>query len=176
MSRITKLTCSSCGAMLETTHKVDRFTCAYCGVEYIVSRGIGNVSIHPILGDLEDVRLKSDRTTTDQAASSLAPEVEEIRGEIDLLEASRTRGQIRSYIYGGMFILAGLFLLCPASSIISLGETGTGAALISLSVILFGTGVFVVARKVTKNRNLDQQLSELRHELARKSGDFERQE
>jgi hypothetical protein len=175
MSRITKLTCSSCGAKLETTHEDDRFICAYCGIEYAVSRGIGSVSIHPILGVLEDVRLRPEKISPDPVMSSSSSEVEEIRREIDLIEASRTRGQIKSYFYGGMFILAGLFLLCPASSIMSLGETGTGVALISLSAISVGIGVYVVARKVVTNRNLDQQLNELEEDLAHKVSDLQGQ-
>lgn len=35
---MTKLTCKSCGAKLDATEKVDKFTCQYCGNEWIVKQ------------------------------------------------------------------------------------------------------------------------------------------
>jgi hypothetical protein len=45
---MTKLSCNSCGAKLELTDNIDRFSCAHCGAEWIVNRSGGIVSLKAV--------------------------------------------------------------------------------------------------------------------------------
>ena len=52
---MTKLSCKSCGAKLEFTEDVDRFSCAHCGAEWIVNRGGGIVSLKAVEADIHAI-------------------------------------------------------------------------------------------------------------------------
>lgn len=50
-----KLSCRSCGAKLELTDDIDRFTCLHCGSEWLVNRSGGIASLKAVEDKLEDV-------------------------------------------------------------------------------------------------------------------------
>jgi hypothetical protein len=52
-----KLSCKSCGAKLELTDDIDRFSCAHCGSEWAVERGGGIVCLKPVVEKLEKIEI-----------------------------------------------------------------------------------------------------------------------
>ena len=59
MANMIKLSCNSCGAKLEVTEDIERFSCASCGSEWIVQRSGGFVSLK---GVEEGIQAISDST------------------------------------------------------------------------------------------------------------------
>ena len=59
-----KLTCKSCGAKLELTDDIDRFSCSHCGTEWIVNRSGGIVSLKEVEDGIRELvkEVKSAKT------------------------------------------------------------------------------------------------------------------
>ena len=47
-TRFVPLTCQNCGAVLAVYDHINRFVCGYCGVEFLVERREGSVSIRAV--------------------------------------------------------------------------------------------------------------------------------
>lgn len=58
-----KLSCKSCGAKLELTDDIDRFTCAHCGSEWLVNRSGGIISLKALEENLEKVERHTEATS-----------------------------------------------------------------------------------------------------------------
>jgi DNA-directed RNA polymerase subunit RPC12/RpoP len=56
-----KLSCNSCGAKLELTDDIDRFSCMHCGSEWLVNKGGGTASLKPVEEKLERLEEKTDK-------------------------------------------------------------------------------------------------------------------
>ncbi len=55
MADFVSLTCPSCNGKLQIGKDLDRFACGYCGLEFIVNRDCGIVSLYPIVEGLKRV-------------------------------------------------------------------------------------------------------------------------
>jgi len=81
MEKFLTLTCPSCGGKLQITQDVDRFACSYCGVEHIVKRGGGIVSIAPVIESLKRVQEGTDKTASELAIVRLQKEIQSLLEE-----------------------------------------------------------------------------------------------
>lgn len=57
-----KLSCKSCGAKLELTDDIDRFSCAHCGSEWIVNKSGGIVSLKAVEESVKHIEKSSQAT------------------------------------------------------------------------------------------------------------------
>jgi len=86
MSDFITLSCPSCGAKLEITQDINRFACSHCGMEHIVKRSGGIVSLSPVVEAINQVKSGVDKTTAELAMVRLPKEIENLKKQkIDLL-------------------------------------------------------------------------------------------
>lgn len=75
------LKCPSCGAALDVTPDMDRFTCGYCGIEQVVKRHGGTVALK-LLGDaIARVQHGTDRTAAELTLRRLCDELATLEQE-----------------------------------------------------------------------------------------------
>ncbi len=55
LTGIFTLSCPTCGASLQITPAINRFTCRFCGNEHLVRRGDGYATIEPVLKEVQAV-------------------------------------------------------------------------------------------------------------------------
>ncbi len=91
MSDFITLTCPNCGGRLQITDDVERFACAFCGVEHIVRRSGGVVTLKPIVEGLAKVQVGVDKTASELAITRLGAEIARIEEQIQNLNASHYR-------------------------------------------------------------------------------------
>jgi hypothetical protein len=86
---LVKLSCKSCGAKLELTDDIDRFSCASCGSEWLVNRSGGIVSLKEAEESLKKIEKSSEGT--ERHAEVLANQVrlEKIMAQIARLQDQR---------------------------------------------------------------------------------------
>lgn len=80
MVEIVKLQCPSCAGKLEVAAGMDQFACAHCGIEVLVRRSGGTISLSPVVDGLKRIERGVDRT-----ASELA--IKRLEGELASLQA-----------------------------------------------------------------------------------------
>jgi predicted RNA-binding Zn-ribbon protein involved in translation (DUF1610 family) len=80
------LTCPTCGAKLQITEDIERFTCRSCGNEHIIRRGGGIVSIAPVVEGLKEVKAGVDKTAAELAISRLKSEILTLKQQLDYLK------------------------------------------------------------------------------------------
>jgi len=73
------LTCPNCGGKLQITNDIERFSCGHCGVEHIVKRGGGIVSIAPIVNGIKRMQTGIDKTAAELSLVRLAKEIEDLK-------------------------------------------------------------------------------------------------
>lgn len=76
------LTCPSCGAKLQITNDIERFSCGHCGNEHIVKRGEGIVSLVPVLNEVKGVRKAADHTASELAIVRIQKEIEYLNNQL----------------------------------------------------------------------------------------------
>lgn len=85
-----KLSCKSCGAKLELTEDIDRFSCASCGAEWLVQRSGGIVSLKGVEEGIQAISESTEILAIDVKARMLR---ERIR---DLQETIRTASMLEA--------------------------------------------------------------------------------
>ncbi len=78
MADFITLSCPSCGAKLEATPDIDRFTCAHCGQEHIVKRSGGIVSLSPVVDAIKSVQTGVDKTAAELGIVRIQKEIDEL--------------------------------------------------------------------------------------------------
>ena len=85
MSDFITLTCPNCAGKLQITDDINRFACMYCGVEHVVRRGGGIVTLQPVVDELKKVstgisgvKVGVDRTASELAIQRLQSEIQEL--------------------------------------------------------------------------------------------------
>lgn len=71
MADFITLTCTNCGGKLQITQDIERFACGYCGIEHIVRRGSGIISIAPVVEGLKRIQEGTDKTASELAVVRL---------------------------------------------------------------------------------------------------------
>ncbi len=152
--KMIKLSCKSCGAKLELTEDVDRFSCGFCGNEFLVERKGGMVVLKDVHESLKRIEQTSEaaRENTQVLADQVRlpkmkkriVELEQERDGIDLqplmenpeyIAAIKKTDEIKAKQNGiGMlFFLASVGLLFPA------GSTGNSILFILGGILFIAT-------------------------------------
>jgi DNA-directed RNA polymerase subunit RPC12/RpoP len=84
-----KLLCRSCGAKLELTDDIDRFTCLHCGSEWLVNRSGGIESLKVVEDKLEDVV---------SATKNIVEELKAVKSKEAILREEQLRIEAREEI------------------------------------------------------------------------------
>ena len=82
MVEIVKLQCPSCAGKLEVAAGIDQFACAYCGIEVLVRRSGGTISLSPVVDGLKRVERGVDRTASELAMRRLEGELASLRAHM----------------------------------------------------------------------------------------------
>ncbi len=86
---MTKLTCKSCGAKLELTDDIDRFSCAHCGNEWIVNRSGGIVSLKAVEEGLKKIVNHTEATAENTEIIADEIRMKRIIEKIEKLESKK---------------------------------------------------------------------------------------
>ncbi len=160
MPEVFTLTCPICGGRLQITPDMDRFACAHCGNEHIVTRGTGTVSLQPIREDLHVIGSGVDRTASELAIKRINAEMNVLQGELSALKSKHN-----SY---SLFLVVGL-LGISASLCAPLVEFSVGNVFIGLAILaILGVPPILISRRTTSNLKPEiDRLSENLRELAK---------
>lgn len=74
--RVIKLSCVSCGSVLDISQQMDRLACGYCGTQQIVERSGGAIHLRGVAEALSKVQVGTDRTASELAIVRLTKELE----------------------------------------------------------------------------------------------------
>lgn len=128
------LSCPSCGGKLEIPSDVDRFACARCGIEHIVERSGGMVSLAPVVDEPYQVGTSPDKKALEIATQTLNTQLAALEEEKHQLASTMLRG------FGWRTVL-GQFLLGVAVAVAAFsympGETNPGEAFAFGAVVFF---------------------------------------
>jgi hypothetical protein len=106
MEGIITLSCPNCGGKLEIAEGLDRFACAHRGVEHIVERRGGTISLDPVMGRLDEIKEGSDKTASELAIQRIKQEIEGIEDAMKGVEvppkSSVTNARIYAYLAGAL--------------------------------------------------------------------------
>ena len=156
------LTCPSCGGELQVTNDIDRFACAYCGVEHFVRRGGGIVSLSPVLDRLAKVETEVNKTASDLAIMKLTEEIEELQVEIS--KATPGSMIVTYIILGVVALIGGIYLILVE------GEWGWALCSCGFMAFLILTMRLLEFGGKEKAKALEEQLDQKQAELARLRG------
>lgn len=84
MADFVTLSCPSCGHKLQITEDIDRFVCAACGNEHIVTRSDGVIVLRAA-EDIKGVKIGVDKTASELAIVRLSKEITDLEGQIKSL-------------------------------------------------------------------------------------------
>jgi ribosomal protein S27AE len=168
MAALINLNCPNCGGKLQISNDVDRFSCGYCGNEFIVERSGGIITLQPVIEGLKEVK-----TGVDKTASELA--IIRLKGEINALYQQRqqfinTGSRFKNYSIGSGFMAAFLVLIW----LVYLGGTEPDNAsfecIIFFGALLFAFISFGLYRKtkqaiLNKTSPIDKMIAEKVQEL-----------
>ena len=79
------LSCPSCGNKLQITEDIDGFACSACGIEYMVNRGEGIISLNYMKDYNEKTNTSADKTTSVLGMDRLKKEIKESMISQDLI-------------------------------------------------------------------------------------------
>lgn len=175
MVEFINLTCPTCGGKLQITDNTERFSCGYCGIEHIVKRSGGIVTIEPVVQELREVKKGVDKTASELAIVRIKEEIkklyEEQEREIRRCESSSQSitNELSGQKKGTLGLSIGIIFL--ALSIIfswPLYDSTDGGVWI-LIIFISGTLLFIfliaimiqtILRRNTKNSQIDQKIYE----------------
>lgn len=133
MSDFISLTCPTCGGRLQITDDVERFACVYCGVEHLVRRGGGIVTLAPVMDGLRQVQAGIDRAASELAVRRLEGEINHLAeqyrvlaGELSALPAHPPWRPVWQAL--GWGFIAALLTACLLASAGQILLDGNGAA------------------------------------------------
>lgn len=156
MAEIIKLTCPACGGKLELTEDIERFACSYCGNEHVVIRRGGIVSLKPVVEELEQVRVGTDRVASELALARLENEMDDLRS--DLYFASR-----RSYNKLGLALICWLL----AAFYFAFRYLPCAVPLLVLGIVFVGLWLWDEDRRSARRREIEPLLEAKRQEYDR---------
>ena len=121
------LSCPNCGGKLEITPDMERFACKYCGMEHLVNRAGGSVSLAPVVEGLKRVETKFDRVLTGSDRLAAEQTIQRLKAEIPELEKQVATRE------------AQLQAIIPRQSLhrAAMGLTNIGSVAIALLFVVF---------------------------------------
>jgi len=96
--KIVNLKCPNCGGVLEIHDDMERFTCAYCGSEQIVTRRGGTVALKLVVDAVARVQVGTDKTASELAIKRLILEIDNLEREWVALDQSKL--EIEDSLFG----------------------------------------------------------------------------
>ena len=141
------LTCPNCSGRLQITDDINRFACMYCGVEHVVRRGGGIVTLQPVVDELKKVntgisgvKVGVDRTASELAIRRLQVEIPELQrkrqaldGALSSAEKTNQRLGLKDIIWllvqSAMMWFVALIVVAIAAAII-IDDASTGGLVI----------------------------------------------
>ncbi len=157
MSNFINLTCSKCGAKLQITKDIDRFTCSHCRNEQVVIRSGGIVTLAPVVNEVKGVKKATNKTASELAIVRLQKEIEEIDKERDKISPNSDL----AFIAGTWVVttIIGFILVSSVNSIIGFG-------LISLMTVGCVTAFILIRLRADKrDKPLKKIMAEKKKEL-----------
>lgn len=121
------LTCPSCNGRLQVIEDFDRFSCTYCGTEYLVNRNLGAVSLAPVVDGISQVKASIDRTADELTRQRLQRDASELQAELNQVTAGRFTVATWSVV-AAIAVIVGVWLLVDDDFIPGLIFTATGGA------------------------------------------------
>lgn len=101
------LKCANCGAGLEISQEIDTFACSYCGVQQIVERSGGIVSLRRLEETLDAVKQGTNRAASELALTRLQTDLSAICAQRDKeMFALRTADERNKSIIGWSIIIS----------------------------------------------------------------------
>jgi hypothetical protein len=94
MADFVSLTCPSCGGKLQITNDIDRFSCGFCGNEFLVKRGGGIVTLAPVVTEIRAVKKGVDKTNSELSILRLQNDISELQNRLDKVSPKRKNGII----------------------------------------------------------------------------------
>jgi hypothetical protein len=171
MSDFITLTCPNCAGKLQITDDINRFACMYCGVEHVVRRGGGIVTLQPVVDELKKVstgisgvKVGVDRTASELAIQRLLSEIQELirrREEIAtavLTEKAREKKAPGFYfriglescgVWFGAFLLVAIISASLTANTVE-SDPSIGSVILSCSLLIVPVlvaGAFFVYRQ-----------------------------
>jgi ribosomal protein S27AE len=167
MADFINLTCPSCGAKLQITNDIDRFSCSHCGNEQIVKRAGGIITLAPVIEEIKGVRHAADKTSSELAIVRLKKEIDE------LIKEKYSIGPDGLVVF--VLFIIGIVLLGVGISSFSEGEVIVG--FVFIGIIILGVFIYVKftsdanKKKETITLKIQEKLEELeKHkEIVKKS-------
>lgn len=97
------LSCPNCGGKLQITSDVERFACAHCGKEHLVQRGMGTISLKPVVEKLDAIQHTSQQIL--QTATQEAVTTQKVAAELALARIKKESAQATSGCASALLIL-----------------------------------------------------------------------
>lgn len=85
MTDFITLACTSCGGKLEITRDIERFACSHCGTEHLVKRGVGVISLAPVVESITKIQEGTSKTASELAIIRIKNEIAEVKDQIEVL-------------------------------------------------------------------------------------------
>jgi DNA-directed RNA polymerase subunit RPC12/RpoP len=140
------LSCPNCGAALTLTADVDRFACAHCGMQHIVRRRGGTISLAPVLEGIAKLQATADKSASELAIARVSREIEALHARRAYLSdpSNRSRvGGIGTVFTGiGFLLMFGGICLSNDSSLVA----------VALGGVLALAGIGYVITRVSRER------------------------
>ena len=171
MAEFVTLSCPNCGGKLEITSDIDRFACGHCGIEHLVRRQGGIVSLSPVVDQLEKIEAGTDRTANELTLVRLSKESYELSAAVDAKEQALES----DYTFTFYLLSVGVVLLvmgCGALAVLA-SIQDWDSLYWGLILGIGGVGLIVVARKADNRGSKRKELENLKSLLNEKMNEIE---
>ncbi|PKO02223.1 MAG: hypothetical protein CVU43_08895 [Chloroflexi bacterium HGW-Chloroflexi-5] len=158
MANFINLTCPSCGGKLEITNDIERFSCVYCGNEFIVKRGGGIVTLKPIIEEIRTVKRGVDRSNYELSIIRLQNNIRQLETRLDIITPKRKKG-----IYTLISSIPLFFVIMFLSKLS--GSSGFQSLLITIVVIGLAAVLFTISKLSIEERNIKQEIDDYEEEI-----------
>lgn len=137
------LSCPNCGGKLTITQDLERFACGYCGMEQVVNRGGGVISLKPVVEKLTNIQGGVDKTASELAIKRIKEEISDLDKTIEstrLHIPSNPPKEINppNNIFEYFLIITGFILVCIAFFQQPGSETLQGIIISAILCLVFG--------------------------------------
>ncbi len=165
------LACPNCGGSLKITPDMERFACHYCGLEHMVRRESGVVSLAPVVEGLRRVENKFDHILSGSDRLAAEQTIQRLKNEIPQLE--KQIAQKQNYLKKKWGIVTYILILmtgiCNFLTFVRNPNLETDGLINLLFFILFGIVGFIgfafSLGNINKFKIAEDDLLQLKEEL-----------
>lgn len=118
------LSCPTCGSKLKLSSQVHLLVCAHCGNEHMVHRDGGAVFLAPLVQDVQQIRVSTDKTAAELAVVRLTKEIAAIDDELEeakhrnySIQVPPLKGEVL-YVFGILVMGGASFVSLVAASVV----------------------------------------------------------